>query len=311
MTPEAQTASIEMEARHCPLCGPGATKQTRFPANFTEDDLNAAIFSARRMPDRKHFRLVECTGCGIVYSDPAATPGTLASLYRESSVNYGRQEEQIYRSYASLLDRALERLEHRGTFVEVGGGRGFMLTYGAAHGFGRQIEIEPSGDAEKKFTPASKNASFSRRVFAQGVLPASSASLICFFQMLDHVPDPLGFLVAAHTALEPGGVAVCCVHDTQALSARVLGERSPIYDIEHAYLFNPDNLTRLFQRAGFGRIETFPLVNHYAIRHWLDLAPIPGGVRSMALRMLEKLQLADMRIALNAGNFGVVAQKPR
>ena len=83
---------------------------------------------------------------------------SVAALYEKSAVTYARQEEQIYDSYAPILDRALDGLEHRKAFIEIGGGRGFMLRYGHEHGFASQIEVEPSADAEKGFVPASANA---------------------------------------------------------------------------------------------------------------------------------------------------------
>jgi SAM-dependent methyltransferase len=298
-----------LESRHCPVCGPQAGQRTKYRATFTESDLNAAIFSARRMPDRCHFQFVECAGCGMIFSNPAATAQTLAGLYRESAVTYGRQQEQIYDSYAPVLDRGLARVRQRGTFVEIGGGNGFMLAYGAKQGFHRQIEVEPSQDAERKFEPPTQNAQFIRGIFEKKTLPSNSASLICFFQMLDHVPNPLEFLEAVFDVLEPGGVAICCTHNTQALSAKLLGERSPIFDIEHTYLFHPQNLKRLFEKVGFTDTESFTMSNNYSLRYWLRLAPLPSSLKGLVVRAAELTRLAELRIALNAGNFGVVAQK--
>ncbi|MCM2279280.1 MAG: class I SAM-dependent methyltransferase [Oligoflexia bacterium] len=305
---------IELETRHCTLCGPEAGKKVKYRPNFDEADLNAEIFSARRTPDRRHFRLVTCGGCGIIYSDPACDPGRLASLYLQSSVNYSRQEKQIYESYEPVLDRGLKLAKGRGVFLEIGGGTGFMLKYGARHGFAELVEIEPSGDAEAKFAAPAANARFVRgifdeRVFESGALTPGSVSLACFFQMLDHVPDPLTFLRNVHTALEPGGIAVCVTHDTQALSARLLGEKSPIFDIEHTYLFNPTNLSRLFARAGFSGMQAFEVANRYALRYWAQLAPMPRGFKSWLLPSLERLRLADVRIKLNAGNFALIGKK--
>lgn len=298
-----------LEVRSCPLCGEHAGKAVKYPATFRSDDLNATIFSARRTPDRVHFQLVSCVDCGIVFSDPACDASTLDALYTQSHVHYDRQVEQIYESYAPVLDRALPWLSHRGTFVELGGGTGFMLRYGAATGFASQIEVEPSADAERKFEPCTPNARFIRSIFVPGVLPRASASLVCFFQMLDHVPDPRSFLETVFDVLEPGGVAVCVTHNTRALSARVLGERSPIFDIEHTFLFAPENLSKLFQSTGFGRVEAFPIANPYALRYWLQLAPVPSAIRRVAQRALETAKLADVRIPLRAGNFAVIGQK--
>src|SRR5262249_9070721 len=151
--------------------------------------------------DRRHFRLVKCDECGIVFSDPACDTSTLAQLYQHSAVTYDAQEEEIYQSYAPVLARALPVVDRRGTFLEIGGGRGFMLRWGAEQACQQQIETEPSADAERKFSPPSKRARSIRGIFSRGMLPAASVSLACFFQMLDHVPDPGAFLEAVRETL--------------------------------------------------------------------------------------------------------------
>jgi SAM-dependent methyltransferase len=282
----------------------------KYEANFSAHDFNDAVFSARRSPDRRHFRLVECGRCGMIYSDPATDPASVAGLYETSRVTYGDIEEQILASYAPILDLALPRLGHRGAFVEIGGARGFMLRYGAEQGFAEQIEIEPSSDAEKRFVAESPKARFIKGIFTRGVLPPACASLVCFFQVLDHIPDPRSFLEEVLHVLEPGGVAVCVTHDTRALSARILGERSPIFDIEHTYLFHRRNLAELFAKTGFDDVESFRVSNRYELRYWLHLAPIPARLKAFALGLFSRLRLADKRIKLAAGNFGVIARKP-
>jgi len=304
------TDRVTMEERHCTLCGPRALKTEKYPANFSADDLNAVIFSARRLPDRRHFRLVRCEECGIIYSDPACAAQDLAALYRDSVVTYGEQEKHIYDSYAPILDRALPRLPRRGTFVEVGGGRGFMLRYGAERGFSELIEIEPSADAERQFTAPAPHARFVREMFQPGTLEKDSVSLVCFFQMLDHLPDPLAFVKTVCDALEPGGVAVCVTHDTDAATARVLGEASPIYDIEHTYLFNRNNLALLFAHGGFSDVETFRVANNYALRYWLGMAPLPSALKKPIDLAFEATRVGQLRMPLWMGNMGIIAQKP-
>jgi SAM-dependent methyltransferase len=303
MSPE-----LKLEARYCALCGPEAGKKVKYPARFSREDFNFKIFSARRMPDRRHFRLVECERCQMIYSDPACDPSSLATLYHDATVNYQNQQSQIYDSYAVVLDKVLPLAKGRGTFLEIGGGSGFMLRYGAERGFSRQIEVDPSEDALKKFAPCSPNARYVCEVFSPGILPAGSVSLACCFQMLDHVPDPAAFVRAVVDMLEPGGVFVSITHNAQALSAKLLGERSPIFDLEHMYLFNPGNLSRFFRKCGLERVESFTVSNRYALRHWFHLAPVPG--KKTIGQVLEKTGLAAIPIRLNAGNFAAVGVKP-
>ncbi len=301
---------MNLESRACTLCGPQASKRVKYAANFAASDLNAEVFSARRSPDRKHFQLVTCASCGIIYSDPACDPSQLRQLYAQSDVTYSEQEEQIYQCYAPILDRALQRTSLRQSFVEVGGGRGFMLRYGSERGFASQTEVEPSRDAAAKFTPLSPKQQFVCDVFAKDTLPAGSASLICFFQVLDHIPNPKKFLDDAWTALAPGGVVVCITHNTDALSAKLLGRRSPIFDIEHTYLFNLRNIAKLLEQSGYTDVESFPITNAYSARYWLNLLPGPQPLRQGAIRLLDKSPLRNVKLRLRAGNLAAIATKP-
>ncbi len=303
--------NMKLEERFCTLCGPQAQKNVLYSANFSDADFNQQIFSARRTPDRRHFQLVKCTACEMIYSDPAGDPSKLAELYHHGLVSYDTQEPEIYNSYAPVLDQALKKLSHRGTFVEIGGGTGFMLRYGVEHGFREQIEIEPSQDAEKKFRPVSPSSKFIRGIFDLGIIPPNSASLICFFQVLDHITDPRSFLKIVHEALEPGGIAVCITHNTRALSAKILREKSPIFDIEHTYLFNLKNISALFQSVGFSTAKSFSIPNKYSVKHWLNLAPFSPNTKARVTKILRKTRADKLHFKLYAGNLAVIAQKER
>lgn len=299
-----------LEDRFCTLCGPSAGKKRKFPPNFSIQDLNSEVFSARRAPDRRHFQIIECTECGILYSDPACNPAFLSRLYEESQVNYVQHEDQIFENYEPILERAVGGLKNRGTFLEVGGGRGFMLRFGAGHGFAEQVEIKPSKDAEARFIPPSARSRFVRSAFQAGILPKDSVSLACFFQMLDHVSSPSSFVREIFDVLEPGGAAVCVTHNTQALSAKLLGERSPIFDVEHTYLFSPENMSQLFQAAGFERVIAYSISNRYTMRYWLHLAPLPQTLKGILSTAMEVTGLAQVIFPVRAGNFALIGYKP-
>jgi hypothetical protein len=127
--------------------------------------------------------------------------------------------------------------------------------------------------------------------------------------MLDHLPDPLAFLKLVHGALEPGGVAVCVTHDSSALTTRLLGESSPIFDIEHTCLFNARNLGQLFTAAGFADVDAFAVANDYALKYWLHLAPLPQKPKRVLERVVEGVGAADVRLKLKMGNLGAIARK--
>ena len=63
---------LRLDATRCAICGTLDNALELYAANFTTNALNPEVFSARRLPDRLHFRLVRCLSCGLVRSDPVA-----------------------------------------------------------------------------------------------------------------------------------------------------------------------------------------------------------------------------------------------
>lgn len=299
------------EPRHCTLCGPSTSKKL-FCEGSAFQTLNSETFSSRNARPKyetvRRARMVKCASCEMVYLDPAPTTEKLSDLYLESGAYYGDLEGAIYDSYSRVLDRALAMTKNRGTFVEIGGASGFMLRYGADKGFKRLIEIEPSKDAEAHFVPPSENALFIRSSFRPTLLSSGSASLVCFFQVLDHVSDPRAFIRGVFDILEPGGIAIAVNHNTKAVTSRLLGNRSPIYDCTHTYLFHPGNMTRLFETVGFKVAETFGVVNRYPLDYWASIFPAPAIVKQ-GFRSAVK-PVSSWRVPLRAGNFGLIAYKP-
>ena len=124
-------------------------------------------------------------------------------------------------------------------------------------------------------------ASIRPEPFSAGVLPDESFTLISCMQTIEHVLDPLEICRDAVRALAPNGALLIACHDRRAFTARVLKQRSPIFDIEHVQLFSPRSMRALLGSAGLERVDVRPLRNRYPLRYWLQLAPAPEGVRAV------------------------------
>jgi hypothetical protein len=79
------TQALELRNTRCAIHGTEGNATELYPANFDLQALNPEAFSERRLPDRVHYRLVECKKCGLVRFDPIADPALLAQLCYEST----------------------------------------------------------------------------------------------------------------------------------------------------------------------------------------------------------------------------------
>ena len=97
-------------------------------------------------------------------------------------------------------------------------------------------------------------------------------------------------------------------HNVEALSARLLGERSPIIDIEHTYLYSPATMAQILKRTGFEVIAGGVAMNSYSTRYLAHLLPLPGALKVVLGRMLNG-PAGRVRMTVPLGNLYVVARR--
>ena len=55
-----------MKYQYCAICKKFGNYKVLYKGNFNKEQVDEKIFSARRTPDRLHYRLVKCKKCGNV-----------------------------------------------------------------------------------------------------------------------------------------------------------------------------------------------------------------------------------------------------
>jgi SAM-dependent methyltransferase len=202
----------------------------------------------------------------------------------------------------------MHRLPNRHRAADIGTGDGAFLAELLAMGFESVEGIEPSLAPIEAADPALRP--FIRQgTFQEDSFIPESLSLITCFQTIEHLFDPLSFCRDALRALSPGGALFLIGHNHRAISAKVLGRKSPIFDIEHLQLFSPTSMRCLLDAAGFTRIETFPVLNRYPLAYWARLFPFPSPVKRRLLARLPTLTIGRWVIPLPAGNLATVGYK--
>lgn len=293
----------------CAICGPGTPTEEVYPANFSAADLNERTFSARRLPDRLHYRLVRCAGCGLVRSDPIAADPLLESLYGQSRFTYQEETANLSRSYARYLRRLQGLGGRREALLEIGCGNGFLLEAALKLGYRSVAGVEPSVDAVAQAPPRIAGR-ITLGTMRPGLFRPVSFDVVCMFQVLDHLAQPVEILRECRELLREGGLFLCLNHDVSAPSARALGEKSPIYDIEHTYLYNRRTVSRLLAQAGFEVVEVNPAYSLVSLQHLLWLAPMAKSLKRALGAAVRRTRLGRLSLTVPLGNLYAVARKP-
>ncbi|MGH7763962.1 MAG: class I SAM-dependent methyltransferase [Candidatus Dormibacteraceae bacterium] len=300
-------AGVVLEPTRCAICGTLDNADELYGPTFDAASFNQSVFSARRLPDRVHYRMVRCRTCGLVRSDPAAGDATLSNLYGLSGFDYASEIPNLRTTYRRYLARARGYAAGE-SLLEVGCGNGFMLQEALNQGYRSVRGVEPSrravAAAESSVRDCITTDMMSATLFGAGEFDTA-----CLFQVLDHLPDPGGMLDQLHRVLKPGGILLCFNHNIRSASALLLGERSPIVDIEHCYLYSSRTMTTLFEQHRFDVLECRAATNTVSLRHLLHLLPAPSGVKKGALQAVSGSRVGRLALGLRLGNLYAIARK--
>lgn len=265
----------------------------------------------------ERFTLARCVHCGLVRLDPP--PADPAEFYPNGYWHEPSRLEEKYRKlvigdHVRFARRALP-VPTRGEIIrvlDVGGGGGlFPAAMSAANPALKVVSLDVSPRAgalaRRRYGVAAIAADLHQAPFA-----AASFDLITMFHVLEHLPDPICFLKAAHTLLKPGGKLVVQVPNLDCWQYKVFGARWSGLDIpRHLYDFRLEDLRRLLGMTGFRLVR----VKHFS---WRDntpglattiapgLDPVARAVRGVGSRsaLYLALTVAALPFALLEALFG-------
>ena len=288
------------------------------------------------------FEIAVCSSCGRGRTLPA--PEDLGRYYPTGYYGSGGirfnplVEAAIRRSRAARVRMVLRGHPEPGSILDVGCGRGLMLSELARRGW-KAVGVEMS-------EAASRHA---REVLGLDVrvgelvslhLPAASFDVVSFFHVLEHLADPDAALAEARRLLRPDGRLLVEVPNFGSFQSRLAGGRGFHVDApRHLFHFTREALRASLERAGFepGRVRThsFEFGYYGMLQSLLNLATRrqnvlyemlknrtarpPGGLGSdsaVTLALVVPAGVATLPLEAGAAVFGRgavlrVAAKPK
>lgn len=290
----------------CVLCG-SIKYELLYPSTFkTTVHLTTSIFSARRLPDKVHGTVVKCVRCGLVRTLERVSPKTLSELYVQSRFTYNNLTGNLKTTYLQVIKDAIVQLRHKNSFLEIGCGNGFLLNEVKKLGFPQVFGVEPSLDAFQKASLRVKRL-IKNSIFKSKLFPKRSFDLIAAFQVFDHIQNPNQFLRICRNYLKDDGLLLLFNHDVKAVSAIIFGEKSPIFDIEHPYLYSQKTISKILLKNSLKAIKIGSPTTVISLAYFIRLLPLPLALKKIIEN--SKSHLTEINLRLRLGNLCAIARK--
>ena len=221
----------------CPVCG---------------SDRRTGVVEQNALP------VVRCQACGQRYVWPVPGQAVLDAIYDRHYYRGGRGSlgfsdydalaQARRRMFSHHLDR-IARVRRPGRVLDVGCATGDFLLVARDRGW-HPLGVDPSPAREQA---AAAGVPIVGHTIHDAQVASRSLDLITFWDVLEHVPDPVAELQRAGELLSADGLIAATVPNAGGAVARLSGRRWFGYKTagEHLQFFTAATLTRAFAAAGF------------------------------------------------------------
>ncbi|NLK73571.1 MAG: class I SAM-dependent methyltransferase [Clostridiales bacterium] len=299
---------MKMKNRVCPLCDSASMATVFAVEDYKESNFTEFAFASRKFPEYMHYRLNLCSRCDVIYASYVPSQEWLINAYEKAEFDSAEEAYFAARTYADFMRFIIPRIPNLQGALDIGTGNGAFLEELLRLGFTKIQGIEPSL-APAKAAKDNIRPLILEKPFQAADFNSESFSLVTCFQTIEHLPEPLTFVKDIHRILKKEGAVFFVFHNHRSVSAKMLGLKSPIFDIEHLQLFSRDSMQLLLHESGFVDVEIRVVYNKYPLRYWIKLMPMPLTVKKKLLILIDAMGIGRVPIIMPAGNLAGIGFK--
>jgi 2-polyprenyl-3-methyl-5-hydroxy-6-metoxy-1,4-benzoquinol methylase len=269
-----------------------------------------------------HYTVCICKNCGFRWLQPQPTDTELSEIYSDQYfLDEGDVEitEKVNKLKSATADLYLKQLVEgdssppsESTLLEIGCGMGDFLL--EAHSKGFKVYGLEVTDYLVEFTNRRLGVTSVQKGFIEtSVFPKESFDVVAFFDVIEHVRNPVDFMIRVNSLLKKNGRAYIVTPSLDSWSAKLLGKNWMEYKVEHLSYFNKKAMTLLLEKTGFHEVRfhsNYKILNFdYINRHFVRF-PVKGVSPSLNFaRKLTPDKLAYLPIQIVASGMAVIAEK--
>ena len=284
----------------CNACG-STFQVEEYPASNTGHAVST--YSCTSTGHESHGRIVQCLSCGLVYTNPQLTSPDVLNFYTQvEDKTYLENIDARVATFRYNLDAIAGLLPRGGRMLEVGSYTGMFLKLAREAGW-TVLGVEPSVWASSY---ARERLQIPTVTGSLDNLPAETPpfDVVCSWDVLEHVADPMAQLRQVNQHLRPGGVYAFSTLDYGNWYPRLLGERWPWMMDMHLYYFDQKVMQQMLAAAGFRMIHKQAYSHIITFEYFLKKLHALGVPASEAARALvARTPLSKLHVRFHFGDI--------
>ena len=302
-----------MEWVTCDLCG-SDDAAVLYPARLSRTDLPSEIRRYRCTSSlyRRHYAIVRCRRCGLVYANPRPSEEEVLKAYHEVVDPLYLREEMgrllTFRRHLGTVENVVGPPQGERRLLDVGCYTGLFLQAAQESGW-EAWGVEPCHWAAEE--GSARGLTILEGTLRGACLDAESFDVLTLWDVAEHLLHPRATFAEAWRVLKPGGWIIIQTMNIESWPARLLGPYWPWLMEMHLYYFSPGVLARLLEQVGFTPVKKARMGRYLRLGYLATrLESLSPRVAQAAQWALEALHLAQLPILINAADlFTLFARK--
>lgn len=302
-----------MKYVNCNLCG-ADNAQILYPSTLSKSLPSNEIerFRCTSSSYGKHYTIVKCRNCGLIYANPRPEETIIHHNYEEVIDRACLEERQgrvltFNRNFRPLKELAESNNSGR-KLLDIGCHVGIFLEIAQENGWDAWgVELSRWAATQAR----SRGLQVIQGTLAEANFADKSFDVVTMWDVIEHLTDPTSELREVNRVLKPGGLI--CIHTMNIESpfTKLMGSHWPWLMEMHLYYFSPRTLTKMLERKGFQIVCQFTQGRFLRLGYLISrLAPYGWIVAHGLGRLVQALGLGKMPVPINLGDlFTTYARK--
>lgn len=253
-------------------------------------------------------QIVKCKKCGLVYVNPRFKTSIIVGGYSSAiDHDYISQEKARIKTFMKCLSVLNLYSGQRGKLLDIGAAAGYFVKVAQDDGW-KAEGVEPSHWMAKYAQKL--GVKVQPGTIHDNKFKAGSFDAVTYWDVLEHVPNPLMDLKKTNKLLRKGGTLIVNYPDLDSLPAKIFKRKWWFILSIHLWYFTPKTIAKLLNKTGFKVIKIQPHIQSLELGYLTyRLKPYSEVGYKFLHSIFRFLGLLEFCLPYYAGQTMVIARK--